>query len=356
WALFGIFAGIGLQNKHSMVFFGFALVVGLVLTVQRKQFASKWFWIGGVLAGILFLPNVLWQMTHEWATLKFMQNAQQWKNAPMSPMEFISAQVLFQHPVTFPLWAAGVLAFFFHASLRKYRFFGFAFLVLLILFIVQRGKPYYLSPVYPLVLSAGAIAFEQFINRRHWEWLSHTYVALLIIGGLALLPAFMPVLPVETYIRYAETMGLQPPKMERHGDTALPQVFADRFGWKEMVAEVAKAYNSLTPEEKEVTAIYAQNYGEAGAVDFFGIEYGLPKAISGHNSYWHWGLRGYSGEIVIIIGGEAEDHAQTYESVERFAIHQHQYAMPYETDLSIFICKKPKVPLTNLWVRVKHYI
>ncbi len=356
WLLFGILAGLGLQNKHSMLFFGFALVVGLMLTVQRKQLASKWFWIGGMIAGVLFLPNVLWQMTHDWATLEFMQNAQQWKNAPMSPMEFISAQILFQHPVAFPIWLLGVLALFFNRNLKKYRLFGFTFLALLLLFIIQRGKPYYLSPIYPLILSAGAIAIEQFVNRKNWKWLLHSYVALLIIGGLILLPASLPVLQVEKFIRYAEAIGLQQPKMERHDDTALPQVFADRFGWKEMVTEVATAYNSLTPEEKSVAAIYTQNYGEAGAVDFFGGAYGLPKAISGHNSYWHWGLRGYTGEVLIIIGGEAEDHRNIFESVEQVAIHKHQYAMPYETDLPIFICKKPKVPLKDVWMQVKHYI
>ena len=356
WLLFGTLAGLGLQNKHSMFFFGFALTVGLVLTAQRKQLGSKWFWIGGMVAGILVLPNLLWQMTHEWATLEFMQNAQQWKNAPMSSLEFISAQVLFQHPVAFPLWFTGVLAFFFHNDLKKYRLFGLTFIALLILFIIQRGKPYYLSPIYPLVLSAGAIVFEQFVRREKWRWLSHIYVVVLILGGLVLLPLSMPVLPVEKFIRYANVLDLQQPKMERHGDTVLPQVFADRFGWIEMVGEVARVYNSLTPEEKAVAAIYTQNYGEAGAIDFFGEQYGLPKAVSGHNSYWHWGLRGYSGEVLIIVGGRVEDHSKVYESVKQVATHRHAYAMPYETDLPIFICRKPKVPFKDVWNKTRHYI
>ncbi|MBS4027882.1 MAG: glycosyltransferase family 39 protein [Ignavibacteriales bacterium] len=356
WLVFGILAGLGLQNKHSMLFFGFALVVGLVLTNQRKQLVSKRFWFGGVIAAILFLPNIFWQFTHDWATLEFMRNAQQWKNALMSPMEFFLTQILFQHPFTFPIWLIGVLAFFFHNDLKKYRLFGFTFIVLLVLFIVQRGKPYYLSPIYPVILSAGAVAFEQFVNNKNWRWLSRASVALLIIGGLATLPAFLPLLPIEMYIHYANTLGLPQPKMERHGDTVLPQVFADRFGWKEMTKEVATAYNSLTPEEKSVAAIYTQNYGEAGAIDFFGTAYELPRATSGHNSYWHWGLRGYSGEVLIIIGGNAEDHAQTYESVQQFSIHRNQYAMPYETNVPIFICKKPKVPLKDIWSRVRHYI
>jgi len=356
WILFGLIAGLGLQNKHSMLFFGFALIVGLLLTEQRKQFRSKWFWLGGLLASLLFLPNILWQAGNEWPTLEFMQNAQQWKNAPMSPLGFMSAQILFQHPAALPLWLAGLLAFFFHSELKKYRLFGVAFLTLLILFVVQRGKPYYLSPVYPVILGAGAILFEEFIHRKNWKWFVPSYGAILTVSGLALLPMFVPVLPVETYIRYARAIGLPMPKMERHGDTVLPQVLADRFGWKEMVAEVASAYNSLSPEEKAAAAIYTQNYGEAGAVDFFGAALELPKAISGHNSYWNWGTRGYSGEVLIVIGGKAEDHSKVYESVELVVTHRNAYAMPYETELPIFICRKPKVSLAHLWIKAKHYI
>lgn len=355
WLLFGTIAGLGLQNKHSMLFFSFAIVVGLLLTDQRKQLGSKWFWFGGVIAIILFLPNLLWQMTHDWATLEFMRNAQQWKIAILSPWEFISFQVLFQHPFVVPLWLGGILALFFHVDLKKYRLFGVAFITLLILFIVQRGKPYYLSPIFPIVISAGAVAIEQFVNRRNWRWLSSTYVVLLIFGGLVLLPLALPVLPVETYIRYSHALGLQQPKLERHGDLELPQVFADRFGWREMVAEVAAVYESLPPDKKAVAAIYTQNYGEAGAIDFYGGQYQLPKAVCGHNSYWLWGMRGYSGEVLVIVGGRLENHRKVYDSVVQVAIHRNAYAMPYENNLPIFVCRNPKLPLLDVWKTTKHY-
>ncbi len=356
WLPFGILSGFGILNKHSMLFFGFAIVVGLVVTPERKQLASKWFWLGGTAALILFLPNLLWQATHDWATLEFMRNAQQWKIAPLSPWEFFSAQILFQHPFTLPLWLSGLLALLFQDRLKRFRLFGFAYAVLAVLFIVQRGKPYYLSPIYPVILSAGAIVLEQFINGRRWRWLLSAYGAALVLGGLILLPQWVPILPVESYIRYSELVGLRPPKMERDKDTALPQIFADRFGWKEMVAEVASVYRSLTPEEQSKTAIFAQNYGEAGAIDFFGGNYRLPRAISGHNNYWLWGTYDFSGEVVIIIGGRKEDHSKAFDSVQEAALHRNTYAMAYETDLPIFICRRPNVPLRNIWKAVKHYI
>ena len=356
WLLFGVVAGLGLQNKLGVLFFGFALVVGLLVTSQRKQLSSRWFWMGGVVALILFAPNLVWQATHDWATLEFMRNAQQWKNEPMSPLAFLSAQVLLQHPVALPLWLAGLVAFFFHDHLRKYRFFGIAYIVLLLLFVMQRGKPYYLSPIYPLLLGAGAILFEDLASRRVWRVATRLYAWILLAGGLITLPLWEPILPVETYIHYSTLLGLQPPRMERHRDTVLPQVFADRFGWKEMVAEVARAYRSLTPQEQSEATIYAQNYGEAGAIDFFGGQYQLPRAISGHNNYWLWGMHNPSATIMIIVGGRKEDHSEVFGSVEVFATHNQQYAMPSETDLPIYICKKPKVPLKDVWEAVKRFI
>ena len=356
WVAFGAIAGVGLQNKLGMLFLGLALVVGLAMTSQRKLMAGKWFWMGGLVALVLFFPNILWQATHDWATVEFMQNAQKWKNAPMTPLEFLSAQVLFQHPIVLPLWLAGLSAFFLHANLKKYRFIGITFLVLLLLFVLQRGKPYYLSPIYPLLLSAGAIAFEGLAKRKTGNVLMRLYVGMLVAGGLITLPLWVPILPVETYVRYSNLLGLQPPRMERHRETVLPQVFADRFGWEEMVSEVARAYRSLTPEERSEVMIYAQNYGEAGAIDFFGGRYDLPKASSGHNNYWLWGMRKPSATTAIIVGGRREDHGEVFESVQLFTVHNHPYAMPSETDLPVYICTRPKTPVKEIWGQVRRFI
>ncbi len=355
WAPFGVLAGLGLLNKHSMLFFGAALVVGLLLTRERRLLAGKWPWIGGGIAFLFLLPNLIWLVRHDWATLEFMRNAQQWKNLPMSPLEFLKAQILLQHPLTLPLWLAGLAALLFHPHLKKYRCFGYAFIFLFLLFVAQRGKPYYLSPVFPLLLAAGAVLLERFAAGKLGRGLRVAYAGLLLIGGLALLPMWVPLLPVEGQIRYTRAIGMAPPKMERTEDTALHQVYADRFGWQEMVAVVAKAYKSLSPEEQAVCAIYGQNYGEAGAVDFYGKRYGLPPAISGHNNYWLWGTRGRSGRVLIVIGGKREDHLQAYEEVTLFAVHSNPYAMPSESDLPIWICRRPKLSFKQLWPQVKDF-
>jgi hypothetical protein len=355
WIQFGLLAGLALLNKHSMLFFGAALVVGLLLTRERRLLAGKWPWIGGAIALWFLLPNLFWLARHDWATLEFMRNAQAWKNLPMSPLEFLSAQVLLQHPLTLPLWLAGLAALFFHPQLKKYRCFGYAFVFLFLLFVAQRGKPYYLSPAFPMLLASGAVLLERFAANKLGRGLRIAYAALLLVGGLALLPMWVPLLPVESQIRYTRAIGMAPPKMERTKDTALHQVYADRFGWQEMVAVVARAYKSLSPEEQAVCAIYGQNYGEAGAVDYYGKRYGLPPAISGHNNYWLWGTRGRSGKVLIVIGGKREDHQQAYEEVTLFAVHSNRYAMPAETDLPIWICRRPKLSFKQLWPQVKSF-
>lgn len=355
WLPFGVLAGLALLNKHSMLFFGAALAAGLLLTKERRLLAGKWPWIGGAVALWFLFPNLLWLARNHWATLEFMRNAQQWKNLPMSPLEFFKAQVLLQHPLTLPLWLAGLGAFLFHPALKKYRFCGLAFAFLFVLFVAQRGKPYYLSPFFPLLLAAGAVLADRMAAGRIGRAARGVYAALLLFGGLALLPMWVPLLPVEGQIRYTRAIGMAPPQMERGRATELHQVYADRFGWKEMVAEVARAYDSLSAQERAECAIYTENYGQAGAVDLFGPRHGLPKAISGHNNYWLWGPGARSGGVLIIIGGDREDHLQAYEEVALFTIHENKYAVPSETNLPIWICRHPKVTLEQIWPQVKHF-
>ncbi|HEX2644751.1 MAG TPA: glycosyltransferase family 39 protein, partial [Thermoanaerobaculia bacterium] len=107
WLLFGLIAGVGLQNKHSMLVFGFGIFAGLLLTPERRQLARPWIWAGGALAGLIFLPNLIWQMRNGWPTLEFMRNAQLYKNVSLSPFELFSAQFLNQHPLAFLVALAG---------------------------------------------------------------------------------------------------------------------------------------------------------------------------------------------------------------------------------------------------------
>ena len=402
WLLFGLFAGLGLMNKHSMLFFGFALVVGLLLTKERKKvFTNKYFWLGGAIAFLIFLPNIIWQINNDFATLELLQNVQKsGKNVAVSPPAFVFQQMMMLLPTTIPVWLAGVWYFIFDKNGGRFRFLGIAYLALLALMIYLKAKDYYLAPIYPVLFAAGAVWWEQIfegkrqkvkgkIKKKDFDenltsknesdedslnkmssnisekenFLPFAFLLLplkyalpvLIIGfAMVALPFVLPVLPVESFLRYQEMTGIKPPKSEVAHEGILPQVYGDQFGWQEMVAKVAEVYTSLSPDEREKAAIYADNYGEAGAIDFFGAQYGLPKAISGHQSYFLWGHRGFSGEVLIILGAKKEDAEKNCESVEEKTEANHPYSMA-EEKYKILVCRRTKKPLPEIWQSLKHW-
>ncbi|HEX8263990.1 MAG TPA: glycosyltransferase family 39 protein [Pyrinomonadaceae bacterium] len=356
WLLFGAFAGLGLMNKHSTLFFGFALAVGLLLTKERKVFLNKYFWLGGAIAFLFFLPNIIWQINNNFATLELLQNVQKsGKNVVLSPLAFVASQIMSMLPTTFPVWLAGVWYFLADKNGKRFRFLGIAYLVLLALMIYLKAKDYYLVPIYPMLFAAGAVWWEQIAEKVRALRFIRYVLPILIIGlFLFVLPIALPVLPAETLIRYQETIGFKPPKAEVGHEGALQQVYGDQFGWQEMVAKVADVFHNLPPEEQVKAGIYASNYGEAGAIDFFGAKYNLPKAVSGHQSYFLWGHRGYTGEVLILLGSKKEDAEKNCNSVEEKTEVNHPYSMA-EEKYKILVCRQTKKPLPEIWQSLKHW-
>ena len=356
WLFFGLFAGLGLMNKHSIVFFGFALVAGLALTSARKALLDKYFWLGGAIAFLIFLPNIIWQFQNDFATLELLQNVQKTgKNVRLSPVEFFVSQVMALNPLSFPVWLAGIWYFLGDRKGKRFRFLGICYLILLALMIYLKAKDYYLVPVYPMLFAGGACFFEGLIEkRRALGFLKYAYPVLIVALTAIVLPVVVPVLPVEKLMAYQDAIGFKPPKAEVSHDSPLQQIFSDQFGWQEMVEKTAGVYNSLPPEEREKAGIFAGNYGEAGAIDFFGARLRLPKAISGHQSYFLWGPREYTGEILIILGSKKEDAEKSCESVEEKTEVNHPLSPSYEK-YKILVCRRTKKPLPEIWQSLKHW-
>jgi hypothetical protein len=356
WLVFGLVAGIGLMNKYSMGFFVFGLVAGLALTPARKHFASRWLWLGGALALAIFLPHILWEIHFGFPTREFIHNATLYKNAPMSPLAFLGATILDVHPFTLPIWVAGLYFYLWSEVGKPYRVLGWIYVAVLVLLLFTRSKPYYFGPIYFMLFASGALVVESFVRGRNMGWLKPASFALLLAGGLVTAPFVLPVLPVETFIRYQNFLGLKPPREERDRPGELPQHYADMFGWENMVATVAQVYNRLSPEEKARCLIYCNNYGEAGAIDFFGKKYGLPKASSGHNNYWFWGPQNPAADIVITVGESREGVESSFSKVELAATVVSKYARSFETNLPIYIGRDPKMSLQEIWPRTKDFI
>jgi hypothetical protein len=259
------------------------------------------------------------------------------------------------NPVSFPFWFGGLLFYFFSRAAKTYRNFGWTFVIAILFFMFTHGKDYYSAPAYVMLFAAGAVATERLLASRPRQQLilKPACFIWLLLGVLPLLPLVLPVLPIETFVRYQSHLPFEVPKTERSfiGET-LPQYYADEFPWPGMVAAVAGVYHSLTPEEQHRTAIFGSNYGQAAAIDFFGPQYGLPKAISGHQNYFLWGPRQYTGDIVILLGGLEREAREQFDSVTVAATLNNPYAYRYE-NRPILLCRGLKWNLQTEWKRVK---
>jgi dolichyl-phosphate-mannose-protein mannosyltransferase len=352
-----VVAGVGLEEKYSIAVLGFGIMVGLLLTEQRYVFSRKWIWVGGGLAFLVFLPNFLWNVQNQWPFVQLMHNIKaDGRDVVLSPAAYFAQQVLIAHPILAPIWITGVLALLFSSRLKPYRFLGWCYLATFAIFVILKGKSYYLAPIYPAFLAAGAVVIESFIARSRQVWLKPVLVALVLAGGAWLAPVVMPVLPVDKFISYMDHLPFKVPRSEHsHMRATLPQHFADEFGWEEIVGTVNQAYNRLSPEERPDCGIFAQNYGQAGAIDFFGRRYGLPPALSGHQTYFLWGPRGYSGNCLIVLDDSREVLEREFEHVEYVGKSpDNPYAM--EREIPVFICRGAKFwSLAEIWPRLKRW-
>ncbi len=356
WLLLGLLLGFGLENKISSGWLLAGLFFGLLLTQHRRLLRSIWPWAAGGVAIILFAPFVIWNALNNWPHLEFMRNAAGLKYSSQTPLTFLVGQLIINNPIAVPLWLAGLFWLLFAKRAALFRPLAFVYLIpLLILIVNWHSKPEYLAASYGILFAAGAVAVESWNLPRVWNWLKPVYLTAILATGLMLSPLALPVLPVESYIRYANALGMQPMTAEGKRLAQLPQFYADMFGWEEKARAVASVFRALPDSDKVDCAVIAENYGRCAAMDVFGRRLGLPPAIGLHNNYWLWGPRGHTGRTVIVLGGNQADLETRFERVESAGVVTCQYCMPYEDSLAILVCHTVKTPLAELWPRLKHY-
>ncbi len=351
WIWFGVLVGLGMETKYSIAFLVVAVVAGLLLTQERRFLITKEFWIGALIAFLIFLPNLIWLVRHDFPFLELMRNIRQsYRDVIRGPLAFVVDQAQIMNPILFPLWLGGLIWLIIRP---RFRILAVVYVVLLAAFIALRGKNYYLAPIYPALFAGGGVAFEKITSAR-WKW-SRVVYALILIGSMILLaPTVSPVLSPENYLAYQKKLGFEPPKAENQRTGPLPQYFADEFGWREMAEQAARVYKSLSPEDQARTAIFANSYGQAGAIDFFGPQLGLPKSICNHQSYWLWGPRNYDGGIVIVLGSDGTGDREHFQSVEAAGRAEHPYSRRDE-HFDILLCRGFGGDLQQAWAKMKKY-
>jgi hypothetical protein len=351
WIYFGIFAGLGLLSKITIVFLGSGIVFGMIFTKERKYFKNIHFWIAGLIALLIFTPYIIWNFQNGFPTVEFFSNYASGKVRPLSTFFYISEQ--FGIPIFIPLWLGGIYYLIFNKKGKMFRVLGIAYIIVLIECILMNQKPYIIFPFRPLIFVGGAVFLEAVLKKPKLLFLKVIYVGLILIYRIQTFPTIMPVLPLQTYLKYYGDTGVE---VERIKKGLLNSYYANRFGWKELAEKVAKVYNSLPPEQRAKTAILTGNYGQAGAIALFGKKYGLPEPISGHNQYYLWGPKNFTGESLIHIGGTKEGLQYSFNEVKLMDRTTNKYGVVFEQNLPIFLCEEPKFKsLKEVWSTVKHY-
>lgn len=350
--------------KYSIAGCAVALAIGLLACGHRKLLRSAWLGYGVALAVVLVLPNVLWQVAHGLPILEVVHNDQlnrhalangmadessdRWRNA----LYMFGLQFAYQNPVFAPIWIWGLVWFW---RERRYRFVTVAYLILLGVLILTIGRGYYIQGCYPALFAAGAVAIERALAaKRHAPKIA--LAAAIVIVGLPMFPLSLPVLALPAYMAYERAIGLSRPAPPAGTYHLINPMFADQLGWPTMSAMVAGAYWSLPPAQRKITAVFADRYAYAGALDYYGPRYGLPAVISPNNSYYLWGTRGYSGRSVLAVG--ATDYhllIRWFGSVRQIAVYRNDYRWELEGPLPIYICTHPRVPLAVMWPAFKYY-
>lgn len=350
WA--GLVAGLAMETKYGVAIWLIALGAGLLSTKARAIFAERRFWIALGVGGLIAAPSLVWQAMRGWPFLEVIGHHNSAKTIfTGTPLEFAVGQFAAMNIALAPLWLAGVIAPFLSARLAPARFLAIAFVGSALIVYVGGGKDYYLFPAYPTMFAVGAAACAGLRTALVGVWLG---VATLV--ALILAPVAMPLLDPPALAAYLAATHLRPAPDEAAAVGApLTQVFSDEQGWRELERRVAAVYRALPEDEKPRVTILASNYGEAAAIDVYGRADHLPPAVSGQNQYYLWGPGDGDDRVIIHVNGDPERWRQLCRSLDVADTFGAPYAMPYENDRPIMICRGFRADLSSTWERFKRY-
>ena len=358
WILLGIIMGLGIMNKHTFAVFIVATVFSLLVTGKWRLVLNKWFAAGSLIAFIIFMPNIIWQILNNFPSLEFYRNIATYKNVYTPPGAFLINQIMDMSPFTLPVWSAGIIFLLFSVKTKNFKFLSVIFLSLFIMMMLSgTSRADRLAFAYPAVFAGGAFFYESFILKHNLKWLKGILIAFLYAGLAVALPIMLPYFSYEEVETYTKFIGLNT-ELETGNKPPLPQLLADKIGWKDKFDLVLKAYNNLSEKEKKETIIAAGNYGQAGALELFGRKYNFPDVVCGHNTYYLWSRNKLHGSIVIELGKHENLDAlkNQFKDVEEFpGEYTNPYVTSHENNLKVFICRGPKMPYSEMLEKGRFY-
>ncbi len=341
WLVLGIIFGFGFLNKYSIVFPALSFVVGLSLTKQRLLFRSRWLFYGAVAGLIIILPNLLWQFNHNWPVVHHMTQLRDSQLIHVRLSDFLVMQAFMILPAV-PVFLAGIFYVLLDKSANRFRAIGFTYFILLILLIMLSGKSYYTLGIYPVFFAFGGVAITRYTGGK-LQWSRSALALFMILVTLPAVPMSLPVLPYPGMIRYDKAvvkMGMDDLLRWEDGTVhPLPQDYADMTGWKELADVVDSTWHSLSPEEQRETYIYAENYGEAGAIRYFNRHKRIPEPISFNGSFLFWAPDSFQGTTLIYVNDDTSDIRNQFHEVTLAGRITNPYAR--EHGMQVYLCRKP---------------
>lgn len=349
WLGIGAGIGLGMMTKYTMAFFVVGLVVAVLVTPARKYLRTKWLYLGAALALLIFLPNLIWQIQHDFISLEYLASIHARDVSWGRGNDFLSEQLfLTTNSFSIPLWTVGLSLCLFSASMKRFRTLGWMFLVTFVLFLINQGRGYYTGPAYVMLMAAGCVWFESWFERLGGKKRQLGYGVLWtmqVLGGLIGVILMKPIGVINS--------TLWDFRSDVSGD-----LFVEMVGWEDLTRQVAEIYQAIPESEKPRTVILAGNYGEAGAIDLYGDEYGLPRMITGTNSMWYRGYGNPEPQTVIVVGFEGDYARHFFKLCEYSGTVTNSYNVQNEETTfhtGLYICREPRRPWSEMWQEMQWF-
>jgi len=346
WVAIGASIGLGMQTKYTMGFLAIAVALGVVLTPARRYLRSKWLWYGVALSILIFLPNIVWQAQNHFVSLDFLKHIHERDVRIGRTKGFLPDQLKYTLFVL-PLWLSGLYFYIVSPKGARFRMLGWMYVVPLALFILAKGRGYYMLPGYPMLYAAGSVFGEQWlaslrrsfalaIRALAWTALSANMILIMLL--------FMPVSRINSRLWNIENAV--------NGD------LREELGWEELTQTAAHIRDTLPADDRTNLGILAGNYGEAGAINLYGERYGLPRAISGINSFWARGYGDPPPQTLIVIGISRRYLDQHFASCQLAGHTGNQFGVKNEETEDhpdIFVCRGLLQPWPEFWKDFRYY-
>jgi hypothetical protein len=338
----GLTTGIAFLNKYSIIFFAVALFLSLLLSPHRKLLWSKYLAYAILVALIITAPNLLWQAQHHFPVISHMGELRRTQLVNENPVTFTMGQILMNMPGIF-IWLTGLTGLLFLKRERKFQFIALSYVFAMIFLMLGKGKAYYALGAYPMLFAAGGYMMEKYFTGR-LVWLSYAFMVNALVIGILILPLSLPVLPIEKMEGYCKLaskyIGDWPTRWEDGKNHRIPQDYADQTGWKQLAGLVVSAYNTLDTNEQKHCLIYARDYGQTGAIQYYGKQHGLPDPVSFSDAFLFWAPDSVDNICMIAIGRDPGKLDSPYNNWHLAATVDDQYFR--ENGIHIYVCRNPK--------------